>query len=271
LNTPLATNLWQNVAHLYEVNDNQIDKSAAYGGALNTYADGGANPPAGYRDCAADADHNNWVSLGAVAAHETYSLQVTTTDQSNLNANRLAGQTFENMFSIAVSGTGATVHGTGSMVSYANVDSGSQEFYLAQIDRSAGAGKTVEIDLFDPGDVGAASWLQIEPDGTPGWQPTTFNYVSTDAGRAKNNTNCLQTFGGLGGGAPSGCGETDTSGGTFYQNAWVQIFVTLPTNYGDATHPLANQGWWKIKYIVNSGNDTTTWQVSILGNPVHLI
>jgi hypothetical protein len=45
--------------------------------------------------------------------------------------------------------------------------------------------------------------------------------------------------------------------------------IPLPTSYG--TPSLQNSGWWKIKYTVNGGNDTTTWEVSIRGNPVHLI
>ena len=45
--------------------------------------------------------------------------------------------------------------------------------------------------------------------------------------------------------------------------------VSLLPSYG--TPSLANDGWWKIKYTVNGANDTTTWAVSIRGNPVHLI
>jgi hypothetical protein len=30
-------------------------------------------------------------------------------------------------------------------------------------------------------------------------------------------------------------------------------------------------GWWKIYYDVTNANDTTTWLVNILGNPVHLV
>ncbi len=264
-NTPLAPLTWSNVAELDQNDPVQVDKGGSYGGT--DYSDG--TEPVSPADCANNAHHNKWVALGAVTAGNTYSLQVTTTNPSDLAGNRT--QSFENMFSIAVSGAGNTVHGTGSMVTYANVDSGSSEFYLAQIDRTSGAGKTIEIDLFDPGDVGAGAWLQIEPDGSPAWQPTTFTYTS-DVLRssAPGGTKCLQTFGGSGT-PPSGCSETATSGGQFYQNSWVQIFITLPTTYGDATHPLTQNGWWKIKYIVAQANDTTTWQVSIRGNPVHLI
>ncbi len=182
------------------------------------------------------------------------------------------------MFSIAVSGSGNTVSGNGSMVTYANISSGSQEFYLAQIDAQAGAGKTIEIDLFDPGDTSSAAWVQIEPDTTSAstaWKPATFSYTATN-GRSNGSTNCVQTHGGTGVSAPAGCLENSSTNSSFYDNQWVSILVTLPTTYGapihaDGTSSLVNQGWWKIKYTVNIGNDTTTWQVAIRGNPVHLI
>ena len=37
---------------------------------------------------------------------------------------------------------------------------------------------------------------------------------------------------------------------------------------GDITD---EEGWWQIEYNINAANDTTTWSVSIRGNPVHLI
>lgn len=266
-NTPLAPATWTKSAELDEANQNNIDKSATYGNTdLTKYADQGS--PSGATDCQSNTHHNRWVALGAVTAGETYSLQVTTTAPGNQSAN--LNQSFENMFSIAVSG-GGQVHGSGAMETYANVTTGSQEFYLAQIDRTAGAGKTIEIDLFDPGDTSGPSWLQIEPDGTPGWQPTTFSYTA-DNGRSNSSTNCIQTeAGGSGPSAPAGCGENAGSGGSLYNNHWISIMITLPSTYGDSSHPLSHNGWWKIKYTVSLANDTTTWQVSIRGNPVHLI
>ena len=258
-------------------NQNQVDESAEYGGVAAagnqyTYSDSGAGIPSGATDCQSNLAHNKWVSFSGVTAGHTYRLMITTTDQSNLAANR--NQNFENMFSIAVSGANNEIHGNGSMESYANISSGSQEFYLAQIDRLAGAGKTVEIDLFDPGDTNSASWVQIEPDSSSAaiaWKPATFSYTSTN-GRSNASTNCVQTHGGAGT-PPAGCTETSGTNSSFYNNAWVSIFITLDTSYGlpDPPPSLINSGWWKIKYTVNSGNDTTTWQVAIRGNPVHLI
>jgi Flp pilus assembly protein TadG len=275
-NTPLTTADDRLVTSKYFTNQLQADESNLYGNGHN-YIDGQGNTiPAGTVDCetaAADPYHNAWWQMyGGLQAGHVYRLMVTTTDPSNQTGN--LSQNFENMFSIAVSGSGNTIAGNGSMETYANISSGSQQFYLAQIDAQAGAGKTVEIDLFDPGDTSSASWIQIEPDtssAATAWQPATFAYTSTGSTSpwpSSTSTNCIQTHGGTGT-APSGCTQTSSNSSTFFQDSWVAITISLPTTYGST--PLVNSGWWKIKYIVNLGNDTTTWQVSIRGNPVHLI
>jgi len=53
----------------------------------------------------------------------------------------------------------------------------------------------------------------------------------------------------------------------------VTISVTLPTTYAAPTPPgEAGPGWFKIQYITTgTGQDVTTWQVNVRGNPVHLI
>jgi hypothetical protein len=56
-----------------------------------------------------------------------------------------------------------------------------------------------------------------------------------------------------------------------YNGCWLSIDISVPTTY---TAP--QSGWWKITYTMGTGStdmstDLTTWQVNILGNPVHLI
>jgi hypothetical protein len=188
------------------------------------------------------------------------------------------------MFSLEVTGGGGQIYGGGRMATYASVDSGAQTFYLAQISQTLGAGKTMEIDLFDPGDVGQNAWLQIlSPDGSKVEPNDYASFTWTaDSNAASGHTSsggtvtCIQTYGGTTGvAAPSGC-TTDTSGGTFFQNSWVKILVPIPGTYGQtglhpSGDPAGQDGWWKIKYTVQSANDTTTWMVSVLGNPVHLV
>ena len=54
------------------------------------------------------------------------------------------------------------------------------------------------------------------------------------------------------------------------------ITIDLPNTYGSVgLNPpgdiTTEQGWWRIEYNINAANDTTTWQVTIRGNPVHLV
>ena len=66
--------------------------------------------------------------------------------------------------------------------------------------------------------------------------------------------------------------ETNNGSSSGFNNTWLHIFIPLPDTYGSvATGGLWNNGWWQIEYNVVGGNDTTTWQVSVIGNPVHLI
>jgi Flp pilus assembly protein TadG len=281
-------------------NENQIDKSTTYGSTTVTnYADQGT--PSGYADCAAGKIvaqgqtpgsgqtaysggywHNRWWPLATNVAAGTYFIRDMTTDPNNQAGN--LGQSFENMFSFEVTGggTGMQVYGNGKMATYANVDSGTQTFYLAQISQILGAGKTMEIDLFDPGDVGQNAWLQIlSPDGSVANNYASFTWTA-DSNASSGHTSsggtvtCIQTYGGSSGvAAPSGC-TTYNSGGTFFQNSWVKILIPIPATYGQTGlhppgDPTGQDGWWKIKYTVQSANDTTTWMVSVLGNPVHLV
>jgi len=109
-----------------------------------SYSDGAA-PRVVRIDCHADRHHHKWVLLGSVTAGHTYSLQSNHGPRDPC-PNRT--QAFENNFSLAVTGTNNTIHGTGSMVTYANVASGSQDSIWPRSTGPGGAGKTVEIDLF---------------------------------------------------------------------------------------------------------------------------
>ena len=63
-------------------------------------------------------------------------------------------------------------------------DGGTQRFYLAQIDK-VHAGKTMEIKLFDPGDVAGNAFMRVlSPDGN------TYSYVnfSYSADNGRNST-----------------------------------------------------------------------------------
>ena len=208
------------------------------------------------QDCAADPAHNQWVSLASGLGQGFYRLNVNTT----LNANNM-NVGAENLFSIwvnAASGN-ARVYGSGRMAAYTNLDAGSQKFYFAQIEK-VHAGKTLEIQLFDPGESSGDAFLRfLSPDGNK-YTYATFDWKD-DRGNGATGVTSLQTS--IGGKAQ-------------FNNHLVTIDIDLPRTYGSkGLNPPGDvtdeDGWWQIEYQIDAANDTTTWQISIRGTPVHLI
>jgi hypothetical protein len=241
-----------------ETAQKQIDQSGNVG-APNT--GGGAT------DCSSNPRHNAWYQMptGPLVAGR-YRLNVNTSQAGNANTGA------ENLWSIYVGADGgaglARVYGDGRMVGYNNITSttGYQKFYLAQIDKIH-AGKTMVIELFDPGDVGSNSWIRVlSPNGnTYGY--ATFSYAADGACVSGNSDTCtgtnrqaIQTY--------------RSGGGSSFDNSVVTISIPLPANYGAGGLTPAGEtepGWWKIEYQVGMANDTTTWRVTLRGNPVHLV
>jgi hypothetical protein len=242
----------------------QTDQSTSGGAGNYVFGTPQQTTANGARDCSADTYHNNWWTMATGLAAGTYRLQVTTTDPNNANTN--TGTNAENTFSIEATATGAatpSVHGEGSMAVLNTVVTGSQVFYLAQIPKTY-AGKTLEIDLFDVGDVNGTGFLKVlDPDGNA-YNAATFNYTAD----GQCASNC------------SGSGitslQTTFSGGSHpYNDSWLTILIPLPSTYGSVGLTPSGEpgaGWWKIEYdVTGAANDTTTWRTSIRGNPVHLI
>ena len=127
---------------------------------------GGSGPAKATNGC--DASHNAWwtIPTGSLITG-TYAVQVQTTRTAHsgvaADATQNQNTNAENMFALEAvggadfSGNTPQIYGNGKMVAYNNLLGGTpppvQKFYLAQIDRSTGAGKTALIDLWDIGDI----------------------------------------------------------------------------------------------------------------------
>ncbi|MDQ6795027.1 MAG: pilus assembly protein TadG-related protein [Chloroflexota bacterium] len=254
----------------------QTDQSTTYGTVSAPAAGATSLDAKPLKDCRDNAPgalategrywHDKWWPIATGLPAGVYRLNVKSAAQGSVNWKSQA----ENDFSLEVRGPSAggkspRVYGLGRMASYNILTSGIQSFYLAQIDAKA-AGKTIEIDLFDPGDVSGNATLKIKsPDGNV-YNYATFAY-SADA-------NCL------GGNSDTCSGTNRTSiktavgGSSSFNNTWVTITIPLPATYGSGGLTPSGEtqpGWWKIEYNVSGGNDTTTWMVNLRGNPVHLI
>ena len=236
-------------------NIDAVDKSADYSGNLDY---GGGYDGSSSADCSVaplNAYHNVWWQLPSAALTGTqYRLQVYTSDGTT-NENAV------NNFSIEATGNvaGIQVYGQTRMCTF-NAISGSSIFYLAQV-AAVHAGKTLEIKVFDPGDISSTS-LKVEMPTTTGYVDATFSWSATGC---------------WGGCATSGSNVTALQSSdrftNFFNDQWVTIDVVLPTNYSAPTPPgEPGPGWWKIEYVTpGNGQDVATWQVTIRGNPVHLV
>ncbi|MBA2570311.1 MAG: hypothetical protein H0V04_03910, partial [Chloroflexi bacterium] len=160
-------------------NENQVDEGVKYKGD-GRYSDGGYNGSTS-ADCKSHADHNKWYGLAQNLGAGTYRIQVTRSTPAN------SGTNAENMWGIqVVSNSAATprVHGLGRMAAFANIDGGASLFYLAQV-KAEYAGKTLEIRLFDPGDVGGDAFLRIKRPGGLAYTDAVFSYTA-DNGRNRH-------------------------------------------------------------------------------------
>jgi Putative Flp pilus-assembly TadE/G-like len=265
---------------------------------------GGDNSTAGaYNQSAADACtaaagnddfHNKWYTLASGLPAGTYEVQVTTTN-INPTTGAVTGETSDatngqNMFAIQISDTGGavppTVFGYDKMAVYNNLAGSNlpQQFYIAQVDKDTGAGKTLTIDFFDIGD-SSAGYIQIlSPDGgTPHVVP--FNYTTYNFNSSLSKVGPPGNCSGGTSDSCSGAGVTKitvakTGVGSSFNNTWIEITIPLSSDpvtgygatglWGPDSNP-ANKGWWQIQYVVTAASDLTTWSVNVNGNPVHLV
>lgn len=224
-------------------------------------------------DCSGQGWHLGWTQIASGLGAGTYRIHSYSTDAGSLGDQD--DSTGLNAFAFYASASGGTprIYGLGAMEAYVRLPGGqASEFYLAQID-AVHAGKTMVINLWDPGDTGSlsASLEILQPTGS-GFTPATFDYqgsVGTTAGAAS----ACNGFSGNGVTSVT----TNTGGSSRFNGCWLTIEIALPTNYSAPTDPVSGEdGWWKIRYTMGGSTssfstDLTTWQVNILGNPVHLV
>ena len=253
--------------------------------ALDTSLYSGSTPSGTYTSCkqgdVTDSSdgrywHNRWwqmvTNLTGGSEGRLYRLRTASTDPNNSTDQRTANA--QNSFALWSSASGGSprIYGLGTMESFTPLaGGGSSTFYLAQID-AVHAGKTVVIALWDPGDTGSLSaTVQIMVPGTSGYAAASVKWSA-----AKGTTNsAASACTGTKGTGTSITANTGTS--QKFNGCWVTIEVPIPATYIAPTPPGESEpGWWKIRYTIGGTSsdtsfDVTTWQVSIRGNPVHLV
>lgn len=182
-----------------------------------------------------------------------------------------------------------SVSGLKSMGVFVGASSGVAELFLSRLAPAQDyRGKRVQILLWDPGE-GARSIEILPPaSGTPmpiryrTWFPglaAPFDEDRAVGWPAPVSDTQVDVSGNIpaqGGGFPVWPLHTRLSSSKF-NDRLLSIEMTIPDDYGlDALGnevPLADDGWWKIRYTSDTGvvTDRTTWTVQLIGDPVHIV
>jgi hypothetical protein len=179
-----------------------------------------------------------------------------------------------NQFSIratVASGTAPTVYAIDDMSLYtptANSPGNVSKFYLANIGQEH-RGKTLIVDLFDPGD-GSSGTYTMQFRTPPGGAPSAVPGDSAGSTSCKYNRTGSSDIGPDTPNDSSNCTITTRNGssGSLYNNKWLRVKIQIP-----ATYTCTTDCWWTVKYDYGSGSSTdrTVWTVSVVGDPVHLV
>ena len=182
-----------------------------------------------------------------------------------------------NAFSVRATGaSGVSVYALNDMSIWTPTAGTTARFYLANIGTEQ-AGKTLQIDLYDPGDVDCASGFSscgsstmqflMPPSGTPTVPPTG----SGTATSCKYGTGTANA-------APSSLPNTSAnctittdlgSSSSQYNGLWLRLQISIPSTYSCTT-----DCWWTVTYqfgLHTKPTDRTVWTVNVLGDPVHLV
>jgi hypothetical protein len=138
---------------------------------------------------------------------------------------------------------------------------------LFSLDPTSYAGQTINVDLFDPGDVnGGAAYMGLQaPDGT--W--ATVNSIS-DLGASLGGASPPSAGSNVpvawpSGGCSTACFQTADAGGVIYNGQWLQLQMTVTSS---AT------GYYNLVYNVGANAtaaDTFAVEVGFSGSPDHLL
>ena len=145
----------------------------------------------------------------------------------------------------------------------ATIDTGYTCLDMACIPTSY-AGRTLSIQIFDPGDGSGNIYVGIAEPGVgtadvtyPGLDPS---YIATIDGDSVVHARFC----------------TPITGPDYnaFNGVWLTAAVTLPANYtGDCSSGPSSTGWWQMIYASANGTpgDVVGMKLSLTGSPVHLL
>jgi hypothetical protein len=135
------------------------------------------------------------------------------------------------------------------------------------------AGLTVNIDIYDPGDISSTSGTVtlniLDPAGAVATSPQGVNIYDLGVQRSNLATGQYAVIASAQNGNQT-ASFIATNSGISRNGHWVHIELPIPSNY----NPLPGQDWWSLQYVTGAGTtatDTVTVAVGLKGGPVHLV
>jgi hypothetical protein len=148
------------------------------------------------------------------------------------------------------------------------------------------AGQTIDVDIYDPGDInangGSAYMDLLDPSGSPAGNATISVLGSSRVDPTGSTLPTCQATS-AGGGTQSNPPCSISSGGAAsfttnnrgqgqFNGQWVRIEFRVPSNYNPGSSPA---GWyWNLRYRTEASvqaTDTFTMTVKLKGAPAHLV
>ena len=135
------------------------------------------------------------------------------------------------------------------------------------------AGLTVNVDIYDPGDISSTSGTVrlnlLDPSGAVASSPQGVNIYDLGVQRSNLANNQYTVIAsGQNGNTVASFIATDPN--TSRNGHWVHVELPIPSNY----NPQPGQDWWSLQYVTGANTtatDTITVAVGLKGGPVHLV
>jgi len=247
---------WIDVATYMGAQDNGL-VSLQQTGALGTYYRGGGLVAGTYRLRVDNLDNMGTTFTGSTAlGHKGYAVRALNGDLSSCATCEVAGWDEICFFTPFESGSG-----------------GSFTMSLFQLPPDY-AGLTVNIDIFDVGDVGSSNgYVKInilDPSGAVARSPKGINIYDLGARRSNLGARNYTVLAGAPGNTNASFVAEDTTSGQSTDNRWIHVELPIPDTY----NPPPGQYWWSMQYLTGPGTvatDTVTVAVGLKGGPVHLV
>ncbi|MDQ6883776.1 MAG: hypothetical protein M3077_05995 [Candidatus Dormibacteraeota bacterium] len=135
------------------------------------------------------------------------------------------------------------------------------------------AGLTVNIDIYDPGDIASSNGTVIlnilDPSGAIANSPQGINIYDLGVQRSNLASGNYAVIASAQNGNTQ-ASFTATGNGVSRNGHWVHVELPVPSNY----NPTPGADWWSLQYVTGpntTATDTVTVAVGLKGGPVHLV